>query len=182
MQEIICILDGSGSMGLVGEEACNGFNRFLADQKALGEANLTVVWFDNIWRIAYEGPLSEAAPVAMWEVGGMTALYDAVGGVITHVGDRFAVEKPERVILAIQTDGMENASRSFSAEAVKSLIELHENVYGWSVLYLGAGLKSKAQAGDMGIRVSNTMTYDVNDTENAFKKTYSGAVASARVK
>lgn len=180
MQEIICILDGSGSMGSVAIEAKNGFNKFIEDQKAIGDANITIVWFDDKYSVGYEGKLSEVSPLDEWKIGGMTALYDAVGKTFSHVKDRFSKEKPEKVVLAIQTDGMENASKEFTSEAVKGLISEHESKYGWTVIFMGAGLDAANQAMNIGVRACNTIAYDANQTMDAFDVSYSTAVASAR--
>ena len=180
MQEIICILDGSGSMSTVADEAMNGFNQFLKDQQAIGEANLTLVWFDTGYDVAYEGRLSEAQPLTSWRTGSWTALNDAIGKTFAQVKERFTREKPEKVILAIQTDGMENASKEFTLQMVKNLIQEHENKYGWTVIYLGAGLKSASQAQSLGIGLQNIHVYEPVKTKAAFTNIYSASVTKAR--
>lgn len=170
MKEIICILDGSGSMGMVAEEAVNGFNEFLEQQKH-HDANITIVWFDNGYKIAYEGHIKNMEPLQSWSVGGMTALYDAIGKTFKHVEKRFSIEKPEKVVLAIQTDGEENSSKQFELEEVKTLIAHHENKYNWTVIYLGAGLHARQQAVDMGIQMCNATTYHARNTRGAFAAT-----------
>lgn len=180
MQEIICILDGSGSMGSVAGEAINGFNYFIEEQKAIGEANITVVWFDDKFDIAYEGKLSEMNPLNEWQVRGMTALNDAIGKTFAHVKDRFNKEKPEKVVMAIQTDGEENASKEYTVNQVKELIKEHESKYAWNVIFLGAGLDAAKQSIALGINPLRSFCYDVNKTSDAFSTTYSTAVASAR--
>jgi hypothetical protein len=156
------------------------FNKFIDEQKAIGDANITIVWFDNNWDVDYEGDLDSAKHLDSWKTGGMTALYDAIGKTFNHVKDRFSEESPEKVVLAIQTDGMENASKEFSQSVVADLIKEHEEKYSWDVIFLGAGLDSAKQAQALNIRGSNTFAYDVNDTKAAFSDVYSTAVGAAR--
>ena len=106
--EIICVLDKSGSMEMVATDARGGFNQFIKDQQKIGEANLTLIWFDHAFSVGYEGKLSEMKPIDEWPIGGMTALRDAIGFTFAHVKPRFTIESPEKVILAILTDGHEN--------------------------------------------------------------------------
>lgn len=180
MQEIICILDASGSMGYVEMQAIEGFNKFLIDQKAIGEANLTIIWFDDKYEVAYEGLLSEAALLTHWKVQGMTALYDAIGKTFARVKERFTAEKPEKVILVVQTDGQENASMEFSGNDINKLITEHEQKYAWEVIFMGAGLSSINTAKTIGIRSVNAINYEIHDTYDAFSGVYSNTVASYR--
>jgi Mg-chelatase subunit ChlD len=179
MQEIICILDGSGSMAGVANEARNGFNQFLKDQQEIGDANITVIWFDHEWSVEYEGCLKDAKPIGSWKLGGMTALYDAIGKTFNHVKDRFDVEKPEKVIMAIQTDGHENCSKEFTKSIAGDLIKEHEEKYGWEVVFLGAGLSVAEQARDLNIKACNTIVYDSSNTKGGLGQ-YSSTVASRR--
>lgn len=180
MQEIICVLDGSGSMSTVAGDALGGFNQFLEDQKAIGPANITIVWFDDVVDILPTAMLSDTKPLSKWRVGGSTALYDAIGKAFSHVSERFSKEKPEKVILAIQTDGYENSSKEYTQASVKALIEDHESKYGWTVLYMGAGLDSINQALAMGVNLKSAFAYDANQTQEAFRGAYSTAVSQAR--
>jgi len=180
MQEIICILDGSGSMELVAKEACSGFNEFLKGQKEIGEANLTIAWFNNEYHVDYEGKLNSAPDIRKWRSSGMTGLYDAIGKTFAHVKNRFTKEKPEKVILVIQTDGLENCSKEYSMMAVKRLIEEHESKYGWTVIFLGAGLDAIKQASYIGVQPRNSYAYEAQETRKAFSGACGQSVTSAR--
>lgn len=181
MQEIICVLDKSGSMQSCRDDAVSGFNAFLKDQQAVDTpANLTIVWFDSIPHVGYEGPLAEAGSLMLWPPGGSTALYDAIGRTFAHVKQRFTEEKPEKVILAILTDGLENTSRDYSQQAVADLIKEHQDKYGWEVIFLAADQDAWATASGLNISQQNSYTYDSNNTAGGFA-TYSAAVTRARV-
>jgi uncharacterized protein YegL len=180
MQEIICVLDRSGSMQTVKTDAVAGFNRFLSDQQKLGEANLTLVWFDDSFDVSYEGHLSEARQLNLWPNGGFTALTDAIGKTFSHVRERFNKEKPEKVILAILTDGQENASREFSKQHVADLIKEHQEKYNWTVIFLGADQDVWTVAQQYSIRKENAFEYCSADTLRGFG-TLSSAVYNARV-
>ncbi|MCU7840876.1 MAG: hypothetical protein KZQ94_16040 [Candidatus Thiodiazotropha sp. (ex Troendleina suluensis)] len=181
MQEIICVLDKSGSMRSVKDDALGGFNKFIDDQKAIDEAGLTVVWFDDQFDVGYEGKLSEMKPVTDWPNGGMTGLRDAIGRTFAHVRERFAAEKPEKVIMAILTDGFENCSHKFSKEAVANLIKEHQEKYGWDVIFLAADQDAWATAQHYGILKENAVNYNSLDTRGGFAE-YSCSVATARMK
>lgn len=181
MQEIICVLDKSGSMQSVKEEALGGLNKFIKDQQAIGEANITIVWFDNDFEVAYEGKLEDLKPFKEWPWGGMTSLRDAIGKTFYHVKDRFSKEQPEKVIMAILTDGYENTSKEFSQETVAALIEDHQTNYAWDVIFLAADQDAWAAAKKFNILKGNAINYNSQDTISAFD-TYSQTVACARAK
>lgn len=178
-QEIICLLDKSGSMDSVKEDAKGGFNTFLKDQKKLGEANLTVIWFDHSFKVEYEGLLSKMKPIKEWPVEGMTALHDAIGKTFEHVSPRFSKESPEKVILAILTDGAENSSRSFSKEDVAELIKHHQEKYGWTVIFLAADQDAWATAEGLNIQQGNAFSYSSANTVDGLAL-YSSAVTRSR--
>lgn len=179
MLEIICVLDKSGSMQTVKTDAVAGFNQFLVEQQKLGEANLTLVWFDDSYDVSYEGPLSKARPINLWPNGGFTALTDAIGKTFNHVRSRFDKEKPEKVILAILTDGQENASREFSKQHVADLIKEHQDQYNWTVIFLGADQDAWSVAQQYSIRKENAFEYSSADTLRGFC-TFNDAVYNAR--
>lgn len=181
MQEIICILDKSGSMQSVAEDARGGFNAFLEDQKKIGDANLTIVMFDDKWSIDYEGKIFDAIKLHKWPSGGMTALYDAIGKTINHVSKRFSKETPEKVILAILTDGHENNSKEFNQTSVANLIKEHKEKYGWDVIFLAADQDAWGVAQALNISQDSTFNYDSKNTKRGFA-VYSAAVAKSRTR
>lgn len=179
MQEIICVLDTSGSMQSVADDAVGGYNDFLDQQQEIGEANLTVINFATGFDVKYEGKLSKADHIDHWPAFGMTALFDAIGKTFEHVKERFTAEEPETVILAIMTDGHENSSKEFTTEAVKALITEHEEKYGWNVIFLAADQDAWATAQLLGVQKKNAINYASADTRGG-TYAYSNAVASYR--
>ena len=180
MQEIICVLDKSGSMQTVSGDALGGLNKFVEDQKAVGPANITIAWFDDGYEVAYEGLLSELQPFKEWPNGGMTALRDAIGKTFNHVRERFAKEKPEKVVLAILTDGFENSSREFTPQDIKNLITEHQEKYAWDVIFLAADQDAWDTAHQFGISQANSMGYSSSATREGFDD-YSKAVTRSRM-
>ena len=168
--EIICILDRSGSMQSIRSDAIGAFNQFLADQQAPDDpARLTMVLFDDQYEIVHNGvpvrsvkPLSEKTFVPR----GMTALLDAVGKTVNTVAARLAEvpaeDRPEKVIVAILTDGHENASREFSLAAVRELIDRYTKELHWDFIYLAATADAFGEAGKIGIPADNTMQFSAD--------------------
>ncbi len=182
MQEIICVLDMSGSMMPVENDAVGGFNQFLKDQKEIKEeANLTVFWFDDKFKVGYEGNLKEMEPLKEWPIGGMTALTDAIGKSFSHVADRFHKEKPEKVVMAILTDGFENASKEFTKTLVAKLIADHKEKYGWTVIFLAADQDAWNVSKTYNVGKGSTYSYDSANTRQGFGL-MSTATGAARVK
>lgn len=177
MQEIICLLDASGSMSSCANDALGGFNQFLIDQKNFGDAHLTAIWFDNDFEVFYDGMISKCQPITKWKTNGMTALYDAIGKTFAHVNPRFSRESPEKVILAILTDGEENSSKEFTMETAGNLIKEHQEKYGWDVIFLGANQDVWKTSKDLNINTA--VIYDAYDTKNAFV-TYSSIISRSR--
>lgn len=156
--QIALILDRSGSMGSIVNEAVSGYNHFLQEQKAVPfEADLLVVMFNNVAIHHYDGPLADAPEMttALYSPYSMTALLDAVATTIVHVGARLAnmaaPERPGKVIVAIMTDGLENASKMFTRERVAEMIKHQQEVYGWKFIFLGANMDVKAETESLGI-------------------------------
>lgn len=137
LTEIICVIDRSGSMGAIRSDAIGGFNTFLRDQQQeSGTARMTLVLFDHEYEIRYDAvPLQEVEPLdtTTYVPRGTTALLDAVGRTIDDVGKRLAdtdeSERPAQVIIAILTDGLENASSDYSWERVSKMIEHQREKY-----------------------------------------------------
>lgn len=167
LTEIVCVVDRSGSMGSMRDEAMNGFNDFLKKQKEVpGEANLTLVLFDHEYIIAHDGkPLAEAERLThkTYVPRGTTALWDAVGRAITTVGERLDKtpedQKAEKVIVVILTDGFENASQEYNGGKIKSMIEHQRNTYSWEFIFLAANQDAVATAKSMSIPQSAAMNF-----------------------
>ena len=159
LTELIFILDRSGSMGGLEADTIGGFNSLLSKQKKeAGEAVVSTVLFDNEVEVLHDRvPLDKVPPMTAedYYVRGCTALLDAVGGAIHHIGNvhKYArtEDVPEHTLVIITTDGMENASRRYGASQVKKMIKLQQERFGWEFLFLGANIDAVETAGHFGI-------------------------------
>jgi len=160
--EIICVVDRSGSMHSIVNDAVGGYNSFVEDQKKIpGEAYLTLAIFDDEYEIVYEcKPLLEVeeATEQTFMPRGTTALWDAVGMTLRSASKRI---ETERVIVVIITDGGENASTEFDAEKVKSIVKDCKDS-GWEFLFLGANIDAFAESSNLGLAASQTVQYAAN--------------------
>ena len=172
LTEIICIVDMSGSMGMIENDAIGGFNAFINAQKELGgECKVSITMFDTVCELPIQGEDINNIK-SLRDYGyrprGMTALNDAIGKTINEVGIRLhntpEEEKPSKVIVVIQTDGEENASTEFTVEQIKEMTQHQEWVYSWEFIYLGAGLKDDVikVAKNYGISLENAVNYEAN--------------------
>ena len=159
LTEMVFILDRSGSMEGREKDTIGGFNALIENQKNEdGEALVSVVLFNSNSKVLYDRvPLDKIEPMneRQYTVGGTTALLDAIGGAVRYMGviHKYAREEdvPEHTIFVITTDGMENASRHFTVEEIKSMIEKRREKDGWEFVFLGANIDSFATAGAFGI-------------------------------
>ena len=166
LTELVFIIDRSGSMQGLEDDTIGGFNATLeAHQKEAGEALVTTVLFDNVVETLHDRlAISEVAPMTrdQYYVRGCTALLDAVGSTVEHIGKihKYLPEDhvPEHTIVVITTDGMENASSSFTYPQVKPLIEAKKE-QGWDFLFLGANIDAAAEAECLGINSDFAATY-----------------------
>lgn len=158
LTEMVFLLDRSGSMRGLEADTVGGYNSLLEKQKKEeGQALVSTVLFDHRTEILHDRVnINEVEPLSdEYSVGGSTALLDAVGRAIRHIGNihKYAREEdvPEHTMFVITTDGMENASREFSAQQIKSMIERQQEKYGWEFLFLGANMDAIATAEAYGI-------------------------------
>lgn len=174
LTEIVFILDRSGSMSGLERDTIGGYNSMFAKQRnEEGEALVSTVLFDNECTVIHDRiPIKEVKDITEREyyVRGCTALLDAVGGTIHHIGNvhKYARDEdvPEKTLFIITTDGMENASRRYSYDRVKAMIERQKEKYGWEFLFLGANIDSAAMGAKIGIDRDFTVDY-TNDGEGA---------------
>lgn len=167
LTEIIFILDRSGSMSGLEADTIGGFNSMIEKQKkADGEAMISTVLFDNVSEVIHDRvSVLDIQPMTDkdYTVRGCTALLDAIGGAIHHIGNIHkyarAEDVPEHTLFVITTDGMENASRHYNAERVKQMIERQKARYGWEFLFLGANIDAVETARHFGIEADRAVNY-----------------------
>ena len=189
LTEVVFILDRSGSMAGLERETIGGFNSLLEKQKKEeGEALISTVLFDNVSEVIHDRtPVSRINPITEKEyyVRGCTALLDAVGGAIHHIGNvhKYAREedRPEKTLFVITTDGLENASHHYSAKRVRDMIQRQKEQYGWEFLFLGANIDAVKEAGRFGIDADHAVDYrcDAAGTELNYE-VLSAAVSQVR--
>ena len=167
LTELVFILDRSGSMQGLESNTIGGFNAMLEKRKREpGEAFVSTILFDDWTEVLHDRvKASEVKPITAQEyyVRGCTALLDAIGGAIHHIGNIYKYAWPENVsehtLCVITTDGMENASRRYSAQRVKEMIRRQKGKYGWKFLFLGANIDAVETAGHLGISQDRAVNY-----------------------
>ena len=167
LTELVFILDRSGSMSGLEADTIGGFNALIEKQKKeAGEALVSTVLFDNDSQVIHDRvPLDRVPALTEREyfVRGCTALLDAVGGAIHHIGNvhKYAREedRPEKTLFVITTDGMENASHFYTYDQVKAMIQRQQEKYGWEFLFLGANIDAAREAARFGIRADRAANY-----------------------
>jgi hypothetical protein len=174
--EIICVIDRSGSMEAIKSDAIGGFNTFLDAQKKLpGEAKMTVVLFNHGYKFIQKGTDIQDVPPfdqKTYVPEGTTALLDAVGRTIDDTGKRLADtpegERPEKVIFAILTDGLENASKDYTREKIHEMIKHQRENYAWEFIFLAANQDAFAEAEK--ICIDRSMAYNFEADGDGVRK------------
>jgi len=167
LTEIVFILDRSGSMAGLEDDTIGGFNAMLEKQKKVpGEALLSTVLFANDSTVLHDRvDIQKVEPMTgqQYQVGGCTALLDAIGGAVRHIGNvhKYAREEdcPGKTVFVITTDGMENASRRYSYAEVQRMVKHEQEKYGWEFLFLGANMDAVNVARSFGIREDRAVRY-----------------------
>ena len=189
MTELVFILDRSGSMSGLEKDTIGGFNSMIEKQKKEeGEAVVSTLLFDSESVVIHDRlPIGEVPPMTEREyfTCGCTALLDALGGAIHHIGNihKYARKEdvPRRTLFIITTDGYENASRRYDYDRVRRMIERQKEKYGWEFLFLGANIDAAAEAKRFGIAADRAVNYRCDKEGTALNyEVISEAVCSVR--
>ena len=189
MTELVFILDRSGSMSGLEKDTIGGFNSMLEKQrKEPGDAVVSTVLFDNETEVIHDRVVIADVPNLTdkeYFVRGCTALLDAVGGAIQHIGNvhKYARKEdvPEKTLFIITTDGMENASHHYTYDKVRNMIERQKERYGWEFLFLGANIDAAAEAKRFGIDESMAANYHCDEVGTVLNyEVISEAITSVR--
>lgn len=172
LTELVFILDRSGSMGGLESDTIGGFNSMIdKQQKEQGDAVITTVLFDDQYELLHDRiNIKGVKPITSEEyfVRGCTALLDAVGKTINKIGNvqknTSDDEKAEKVMFVITTDGLENASKEYDYDRVKSMIKRQKEKYGWEFIFLGANIDAVSEAAKFGISEDRAANFN-NDSE-----------------
>ena len=171
LTEIVFILDRSGSMGGLENDTIGGYNSMIAKQKTEeGDALISTVLFDNETEVLHDRvPLDKIEPITEKEyfVRGSTALLDAIGSAIHHIGNihKYARNEdvPEKTLFIITTDGMENSSRKYTYDKVKKMVERQKEKYGWEFIFMGANIDAVSVANQFGVDRSRAVRYECDE-------------------
>ena len=167
LTEMVFILDRSGSMGGKEEDTIGGFNSLIEKQKREeGDCLVSVVLFDHEIEVLYDRVSVKDMPEMtekQYYTRGCTALLDAMGGAIHHIGNvhKYAREedRPAKTVFVITTDGLENASRKYTAEKVRSMVQHEQDKYGWEFLFLGANIDAVETARHYGLKEGHAVRF-----------------------
>ena len=186
LTEMVFILDRSGSMSGLETDTIGGFNGMIERQKKEeGEALVSTVLFSDESKVIHDRvDLKKIEPMTdkQYYVGGCTALIDAIGSAIHHIGNvhKYAREEdqPEHTIFVITTDGMENASHRYTSDQVKDMVKRQKEKYGWEFLFLGANIDAVETAARFGIAEDRAVNYHCDSLGQA--RVYEGVDRAVR--
>jgi uncharacterized protein YegL len=168
--ELVFILDRSGSMSGLERDTIGGFNSMIEKQKKqYGECFVSTVLFDDVSEVLHDRIKLEDVPKMTendYTVRGCTALIDAIGGAIHHIGNIHkyarAEDVPDNTLFVITTDGQENASRRYTSDQVKKMIKRQKEKYGWEFLFIGANIDAVSTASRYGISSDRAVNYNAD--------------------
>ncbi len=170
LTEIVCVVDRSGSMGNLTDDVIGGINQFIRDQRELdGDANFTLILFDNDIDIVHNGVDINKVPLLdrnSYRVRGSTAMNDGIAVGINIIGAKLhgmnEEDRPGKVLFAIMTDGHENASREFTTENIKDMIDHQTEKYAWEFIFMAANIDVDRAADAIGVRSANRYAFGAN--------------------
>jgi uncharacterized protein YegL len=185
LTEIVAVIDRSGSMDTVKEDAIGGFNTFLKKQQELpGECTFSMTLFNTEFDMPIRGtPIKQVLPLddTKFIPSGMTALRDAVGKTIGEVEERYQKthpdQRPEKILIAIITDGHENSSQEYTHDQIEKLITEKKETKYWEFVFLGSNINAKHEGGNLGVSVSNCFTFANTGASN--RRAYSSQLCNA---
>ena len=168
--ELVFILDRSGSMAGLESDTIGGFNAMIEKQKKQdGGCYVSTILFDDVSEVLHDRVKLGDIPKMTendYTVRGCTALIDAIGGAIHHIGNIHKYARPEDVpehtMFVITTDGQENASHRYKSEQVKKMIERQKEKYGWEFLFIGANIDAVETAARYGISRDRSVNYNAD--------------------
>lgn len=187
--ELVFILDRSGSMSGLEKDTIGGFNSMIEKQKKEdGLCYVSTLLFDDKCEVLHDRVKLGDVPLMTeddYYVRGSTALLDALGGAIKHIGNihKYARSEdvPEKTLFVITTDGMENASRKYTSERVKQMIERQQKKYGWEFIFIGANIDAVTTAKSYGIAPERAVNYTADSRgTNALFSSVGKAVKAVR--
>ncbi|MGE2720296.1 VWA domain-containing protein [Mycolicibacterium celeriflavum] len=165
---IAALLDRSGSMVTSKQATEDGWRELLSEQACLpGDCRVTLAQFDTEYEVVYASTPIDEVPEFAVVPRGRTALLDAIGTFVTEIGERLSAlpeyRRPGRVVCLIMTDGMENASRQWSWDAVRRLTIQQQDQWNWKFIFLGANIDAIQVGARMGFSYGDSITYDDDD-------------------
>jgi len=176
LTDITLVIDRSGSMQSIRDDAQGGINAFIGGQSQTpGDVLVTLVQFDTEYEFLYRGvPVRDVPPYELVPRGS-TALLDAVGRAINETGARLAklpeTQRPGLVVFVVMTDGQENSSREFTKAQIRKMIEHQQSVFNWQFTFLGANQDAFAEAGAIGIAAAGAADFAANKVGGAWSAT-----------
>lgn len=155
--ELVFILDRSGSMSGLEKDTIGGFNSLIQKQRReKGKCYVSCVLFDDVQEVIYDRvPLNEVKKMTQkqYYARGCTALLDAMGGAIHHIGNvhKYSKEEIGKTLFIIITDGLENSSKRYTYVTIKQMVERQKEKYGWEFIFIGANMDVIQEANKFGI-------------------------------
>lgn len=167
LTELVVVLDRSGSMSTIKNDMIGGYRQFMQEQAAVpGECVVSLYMFDNEYQTVFEETPVRGAGELPLSPRGATALLDAMGTTILRAGLRFSRKtedkRPGKVVFLVITDGMENASKEFTREQIRQMVEEQQAKHAWQFVYMAANVDAFATGAAMGVRGQSSRGYEAN--------------------